>query len=96
MSVIPNCRTDEDYNESKLVGSNKERIIGYDFAVEDIDNLFDNLDSYKDEFDIESEDINLITFLGNHKKIANELREMVKHWAEMKRNELITSMIDNM
>ena len=45
MSYIPDCRTDETYNEKFLKGDDKEYVAGFDYCVEmGVDNFFDNLD----------------------------------------------------
>lgn len=45
MSYIPDCRTDEVYNEKFLKGNDKEYVAGFDYCVEmAVDNFFDNLD----------------------------------------------------
>ena len=45
MSYIPDCRTDEFYNEDKLNEQNKEEIRGFDWCAEMVvDNFFDNMD----------------------------------------------------
>ncbi len=95
MSCIPNCRKNEVYNEKYLTPLDKVLVNGYDWAVENVDNLFYSLEVYEDEFNIEGEDINLTRFLENHPKILSTLREALLDWLEMGRNELITSMMDN-
>lgn len=96
MTYFPDCRKDEYYNQKYLDKYNNEFIAGYDFAVDNIDNLFNNLDIYIPEMYVDDEDINLCAFLENHPKIEGKFRECVKHWMEMERNMLITSMIDDM
>lgn len=89
MSYIPDCRTDKDYNENRLNEQDKEFVAGYDYAVGEILNMFDNIDVYPD----------LEELLDDKKAIITDgkidtAKESVKHWAEMGRNELITSIID--
>lgn len=89
MTYIPNCREDEYYHESNLNDKNKLFVEGYDWAVERIMNLFDNLDVYPE--------LNMI--LDDHTAIVKEgkadiAKGCVEDWAEMSRNELITSMIE--
>ena len=92
MSYIPDCRTDENYNEKYLVGNNKMFIAGFDYAVETILNLFDgNLDVYP----------KLEELLDDKKAIIADgkvalVKESIDHWAEMQRDEMITGMIDGM
>ena len=45
MSYIPDCRSDEYYNQKYLVGDDKEFIRGFDWCVEmEVDSFFDNFD----------------------------------------------------
>ncbi len=87
MSYIPDCRTDEDYNEKNL---SDERDIAalraYDLAIEDIDTLFANLDVYEVRVDLRPSDF---------QAAADEIQEMAKDWMEMHRNEMIVSLLDN-
>lgn len=44
--IVPDCRTDDYYNEDFLDGKNKEFVRGFDWAIEMVlDNIFDNLDT---------------------------------------------------
>lgn len=89
MSYIPNCREDEYYHESNLNDENKKFVEGYDWAVKQMLNLFSNLDVYPE--------LNML--LDDHTAIVKEgkadiAKGCVEDWAEMGRNELITSMIE--
>ena len=43
MSYIPDCRTDEAYNEKLLKGSDKSFVGGFDWCTEEaVDSFFDN------------------------------------------------------
>ena len=92
MSHIPDCRTDEAYNEKYLNNTDKEYVNGFDYAVEQVLNLIDNnLDVYPD----------LETILDRNKAIVNVDKVQIAHdaiedWLEGERDMLITSMIDNM
>lgn len=91
MSYIPDCRTDDNYNETKLNARNMDYIAGYDWAVEQILNLFDgNSDVFPRLADILDEN----TAVVNEDKEA-VVRESIEQWSEMQRNELITSMLDD-
>lgn len=94
--IFPNCREDIDYNQAYLDNIDKEYLNGMDFQADQALNFFNNMDAYEDEFDIEGEDINLIHFLNNHKKILKKLTECIDDWLESQRDQMITSMIDNM
>ncbi len=97
MSYIPDCRSDECYNEKYLVGGNDNFVAGYDYCAEEVvDTFFDNLDIYEGVFDIDGEDINLARFLENHAEIKTALREALQEYVENRRDELITSIIDDM
>lgn len=92
MSYIPDCRTNEHYNQKYLNKMDKEFVAGYDWAVEQIVNMIENNVNVYPEL----EDI-----LDFHKAVAcvdkiKILKEAVEDWAEAERDNLITSMIDNM
>lgn len=101
MTYIPDGRKDEFYNQKYLLDKDAEFVAGLDwcriFAVE---NFFDNLDIYESEFDEDTEEdneeFNLISYLEEHEEIRNKLREVITQYIEMERDELVTSMIDNM
>ena len=88
MSYIPDCRTDKAYNERYLKEDDAEFVRGYDWCAEKaVENAFDNLDAWEPDLDVRPSDI---------KKVAEALKPFLLGWIEMNRNELITSMIDNM
>ena len=91
MSYIPDCRTDENYNEKYLNDKNKMFLAGYDWAVAEIKNMFSNLSVYPDVEMLLDDDIAMVK-----EGKAQAVEEAVDDWAEMSRNELITSMIDGM
>lgn len=50
MSRIPDCRTDEHYNEKYLDEKDSQVILGYDYSIEDnIENFFNNIEIYADD-----------------------------------------------
>ena len=89
MSYIPNCREDEFYHESNLNEENKKFIAGYDWAIDQIMRLFDNLDVYP-EMDMLLDDHTAIIKDGK----VDLVKGCVEDWAETSRNEVIVSMID--
>lgn len=89
MSYIPDCRTDEVYNEKQLNEKNKEFIAGFDWAVAEAKNLFDNLVVYPEVENILSDNVAVVC-----EGKAEAVAEALDNWLEMSRNELITSMID--
>lgn len=91
MSYIPDCRTDENYNEKYLVGENKAFVMGFDHAVKTVLNLLYNLDVYPD-FEELLDDKKAIIVDGK----VEIVRESIDHWCEMERDEMITGMIDGM
>lgn len=117
MSYIPDCRTDENYNEKYVTGENKNFLLGFDWCTQmAVDNFFDNNfnefdfnddyitnifkrrvpDFMKEEYDMENSFMEKET---EHRKVetyADWLRMKILEWIEMERNELITSMIDDM
>ena len=69
MSYIPNCRTDENYNQKFLTGADKEFVRGFDWCVETaVDNFFDN-----EMFDLAQSD----SYLGHilNENVPDELQE---------------------
>lgn len=90
MSYIPDCRTDEYYNQKFLNGRDKNFIEGYDWAVQQILGLFcDNLDVYPELMELF--DDNKAIIKPNKTEIA---KDAIEDWAEMQRDELITGMLD--
>lgn len=68
MSYIPDCRTDEFYNQKYLNDTDREFLSGFDWAVEmALDNFFDN--NYLKGFDDD-------TFIGH--EVLQELPECEK------------------
>lgn len=118
MSYIPNCRTDEEYNEKYLNKYDNEFVRGFDWCVEmAVDNFFSNLDIYFDsdshlthllneklpegmsedyEMDFTYADENRKKELRKTETYGDMLKYKILDYIEMERNELITSMIDNM
>ena len=118
MSYIPDCRTDEHYNEKFLGKPDKDFIRGFDWCVEmAADNFFDNEmfgleapDNYLGHIlceeageHLQEEYVQEHIFLNNGedeprkvKTFADLIRYKLLQWVEMERDELITSMIDNM
>ena len=91
MSYIPDCRTDENYNEKYLNEKDKLFIAGYDWAVNEMSIFFDNLNVYPEVETILADDTAIIT-----EGKADKVKEAIEEWVEMSRDELITSMIDGM
>ena len=88
MSYVPDCRTDEAYNERYLKEDDAEFVRGYDWCAERaVENAFDNLDAWEPDLDVRPSDI---------KKVVEAFKPFLLDWIETGRNELITSMIDNM
>ena len=86
-----NCRTDPDYNERYLKAKDTDFIHGYDTAIEEMAILFGNLSVYPDVEQLLTDNIAIIS-PGK----ADAVKAAIEDWAEMRRNEIITSMIDNM
>lgn len=91
--MFPDCRVDDYYNEDFLKGIDKEFLSGADWMLEQIVNLFEgNLDVYRGQLEYDG-DIDIDKVL---EKAKGEIVEMIKHWSEMERNMLITSLIESM
>ncbi|HCJ37809.1 MAG TPA: hypothetical protein DHV37_05725 [Erysipelotrichaceae bacterium] len=85
MSYIPDCRTDEYYNEKYLKHNSKLFVKGFDWAVKEICMMFSNLEVFPDVYGMLANDDD-----------AQKVEDAIKFWAESARNELITSMLDDM
>lgn len=90
MSYIPDCRTDEYYNQKYLNEKDAEFIKGYDYAVEQIKNLFEGNLGATPELE-ELLDDNKAIILEGKAEIA---KDAIEEWAEIERDEVITSMIE--
>lgn len=107
---IPDCRTDETYNQKYLNEKDKEFVAGYDYVADEIiDNFFDN-----DMFGLQDEESYLGHMLcerlpeslmveyeddriGEDTEIttyADLIRIKLLEWIEMYRDELITSLLE--
>lgn len=114
MSYIPDCRTDEVYNEKNLNEDDKQFVKGFDWCVESAaDCFFDNLDVY---FGDDSHLMHVLNeelpqglkgkyevYLGSGATDTRDittygdlLRARMLEFIESERDELITSMIDNL
>lgn len=91
MSHIPDCRTDEYYNQKYLKQRDADFVAGYDYALEQVQNLFSNLECYPELEQLLND--NVATIRENKTGLV---QTCIEDWAEMNRDELITSMIDAM
>lgn len=89
MNVVLN---DEDLK--RLSPEDKAFLEGFCAATESAENLLYNLDVYKDNFDVDGVDINLVRFFENHEEVREALDVSLYHWMETKKQEYITSMIE--
>lgn len=103
MTHIPDCRTDDTYNQKYLNKEDKDFIRGFDYTVSVFEVFLDNLDTYihndifDDPYDEKKENKAKIFIL----KLINSdfqkevLKRIFNDWMEMDRDEFITSMIDS-
>lgn len=91
MSYFPNCREDEYYNQKYLNEKDKEFIAGADWILEQIVNMIENNADVYPDLEQLLDDNTAIIKEGKDKIVS----EAVQDWAEMERNMMITSMIDN-
>lgn len=97
MSYFRDCRTDEYYNEKYLNKTDSEFIAGFDWCAEhSVETFFDCISTFFEDLDIEGEDINIARFFENHHIVREKFKECLLEWIEEERDEMITSMIDNM
>lgn len=110
--LVPDCRTDETYNEDFLNEKDREFIRGYDYAIRmALDNGFNNLDDLIEDnyvlrrMNEQLPEADRITYEEPYGD-EGETRETVTHadlirykllqWAEDERDNLITAIIDEM
>lgn len=99
MTYIPDCRNDgridEAYNQKYLNDQDAEFVAGYDWCrIHSIENFFDNIDIYETEFE-DNKEVRFYELLEDD-TIREKLKAAMVHYSEMERDELITSMIENM
>jgi hypothetical protein len=90
MTMFPDCRNDDFYNEDFLPDGDKCVVSGFDIAAEAVETCFHN---------IEADD--LCGPLGDNKVVKSLVtfvkeffRNELKEWLESERNMMITSMLD--
>ena len=96
MTYIPDTRTDEAYNQSKLNDTNKKFVDGYDWCADQFENFFATIgdtDEYLDHIlmervpeDMADEEV---------ETYADLLLQRLKSWVESSRDELIVAMLDS-
>lgn len=91
--ILPDCRNDDIYNEEFLIHDDKKVLAGMDYAFEQIENLFNNLDVYGKELAEAYAPYNLWKALEDNSEL---ILKIMTDWYESERNETITAMIDNM
>ena len=85
MSYIPDCRTDEVYNEKNLNKEDKLILAGYDNVAENvIPTFFSNV-----RFEIENDPSASIYI-----PLLDDLEDTAMDYIESSRNEMIVSMLD--
>ena len=88
---FPDCRRDKSYNQAFLSGTDKEWLRGFDFAIEMMMVLFDNLDEYPELEDILT-DNKAVIMEGK----ADLVKGCLETHMESERNMAIVGMIDDM
>lgn len=87
--MFADARTDDFYNQDFLNKNDRQFVEGYDYAVEQIKNLFEgNIETYED--DLSNELVDALEEDGE------KVIDMIEQWAESERDMLITHMIDGM
>ena len=92
---IPDCRTDEEYNESKLNADDRMFTKGYDWCTGVIDNFFDNLDVFYSEDDFIRHELNAQAPGYKDKTYLDLLKDNMLKWIELERNDSIISMLES-
>lgn len=88
MTFFPNVREDEVYNEKMLKPPFIDRLGGYDYAVEEVETAFANLDAHIDESLI-------IHYLAENPEELEKLKAVILRYLEIERNEMVVSMIES-
>lgn len=101
MSLIPDCRTDEAYNEKYLNKEDRTFVNGFDYCTEQaVDGFFYNLDVYFDDDDKLMELLQAELPEDEKQENATTYADLLKNklleWIESERDELITAMLDDM
>lgn len=101
MSYIPDCRTDEAYNEKYLNKEDKTFVYGFDYCAEQaVDSFFYNLDVYFEDDDKLMELLQAELPEDEKQENATTYADLLKNkmleWIEGERDELITAMINDM
>ena len=107
MSIIPDCRQDEYYNEKYLNENDAQFVAGFDWArIFAVNNFFDNIEIYDlEDMEAETEEEQaLLDYMEEHREAAEaaakifikNIKEAIMEHIESERDELITSMIENM
>lgn len=84
MSYIPDCRSDEYYNQKYLSHDNAICLIERDLTASDAGGFFDNLDIYPELNNLLADDQWRI------------VKDCLMDYLEMQRDNVVTSMIDSM
>ena len=87
MTFFPNVREDETYNQNLLKPPFIDRLGGYDYAVDEVETAFSNLDAHIDESLV-------IHYLTEHKEELEKIKNIILRYLEIERNEMVVSMIE--
>ena len=90
MTMYPDCRNDDAYNEDFLPEMDKQTVIGFDIAAEAVETCFDNLDD-EDLFGRMAQNEMVQSLIET---IKTDFRDELALWLESERNMLITSRLD--
>lgn len=97
MSYIPDCRHHDAYNQKYLSEKDSTYVMGYDVCADEAECFFDNLHIYATQIkEANDGDVELLHYFEKHPELLKVLTECLIDYLEMGRDELITSMIDNM
>ena len=90
MTMFPDCRNDDAYNEDFLSEMDRQVVSGFDIAAEVVENCFDNLDD-EDLFGRIAQNEMVQSLIET---IKTNFRDELASWLESERNMLITSLLD--
>lgn len=87
--MFPDCRNDDYYNDDFLSEEDAAIVDGYDYCVENaVNSAFENIDAFPPE-DLDMSPSDVV-------RVLHAFREWISSYIESERDEMITSMIDDM
>ena len=86
---------DNPYWEGNLTDENKARISEFDFAVEQVDTAFDNLEGCVDTSELDLDQEYHLNKVISDEATLKVIKDFIFEFVENQRNEYVISMIEN-